>query len=216
MEKFKTLKDHVYDYLAQHIRDGSIQPGQRISENIICETLNISRTPVREALIQLAAEGILDSQTRKGFAVKSMSEETIRQIYQVLGSLDGYAAKLSCGRLASQDFLDMAFYIKAMDIAIETGNFEMYYKQQETFHNIYIDKCGNEVLIDTIAKTRNKLLKKGYSDHADEKLKEVFYDTNKEHRQIYTLLQAGKGDELQQYISVIHWKPVYASYDVIV
>ena len=195
MEKFKTLKDHVYDYLAQHIRDGSIQPGQRISENIICETLNISRTPVREALIQLAAEGILDSQTRKGFAVKSMSEETIRQIYQVLGILDGYAAKLSCGRLASQDFLDMAFYIKAMDIAIETGNFEMYYKQQET---------------------RNKLLKKGYSDHADEKLKEVFYDTNKEHRQIYTLLQAGKGDELQQYISVIHWKPVYASYDVIV
>ena len=91
MEKFKTLKDHVYDYLAQHIRDGSIQPGQRISENIICETLNISRTPVREALIQLAAEGILDSQTRKGFGVKYMSEETIRQIYEVRCSVDGDA-----------------------------------------------------------------------------------------------------------------------------
>ena len=56
MERFKTLKDHVYEYIAEQIRAGSLLPDQRINENVICEELNISRTPVREALIQLSAE----------------------------------------------------------------------------------------------------------------------------------------------------------------
>ena len=47
MERFKTLKDHVYDYIADQIRSGSLLPGQRVNENVICENLNISRTPVR-------------------------------------------------------------------------------------------------------------------------------------------------------------------------
>lgn len=216
MEKFKTLKDHVYDYIAEHIRDGSIQPGQRINENIICENLSISRTPVREALIQLAAEGILDSQSRKGFTIKSMSEENIRQIYQVLGILDGYAATLSCEQLTERDFTDLEFYIGTMDLAVQTGNFEMYYKQQETFHNAYIEKCGNDVLIETISKTRNKLLKKGYAAHADDTLKDVFYSTNEEHRKILSLLREKNKAALFTYISETHWKPVYASYDVII
>lgn len=216
MEKFKTLKDHVYDYIAEHIRDGSIQPGQRINENVICENLSISRTPVREALIQLSAEGILDSQTRKGFTIKPMTEEDIRQIYQVLGVLDGYSAKLSCSRLTEQDFTNLEFYIGTMDLAIQTGNFEMYYKQQETFHNTYIDQCGNDVLIETISKTRNKLLKKGFTTRSDKALKDVFYSTNEEHRKILSLLKEKNQDVLFTYIAETHWKPVYASYDVII
>ena len=103
-----------------------------------------------------------------------------------------------------------------MDLAIQTGNFEMYYKQQETFHNTYIEKCGNEVLIETIAKTRNKLLKKGYAAQSDETLKDVFYSTNEEHRMILSLLKEKNQDALFTYLSKTHWKPVYASYDVIV
>ena len=64
MEKFKTLKDHVYDYIAEAIREGKLLPGERISENDICTELDISRTPVREALIQLAAEGVIQNKSR--------------------------------------------------------------------------------------------------------------------------------------------------------
>ena len=89
------------------------------------------------------------------------------------GFLDGYAAKLSCDNLTEQDYADMAFYIDAMELAINSGNYEMYYKQQTTFHQLYINKCGNNTLIDTIAKTKNKLLKKTYIDDNDQTLKEV-------------------------------------------
>ena len=77
MEKFKTLKDHVYEYIADQIRDGSLLPEQRVNENVICESLNISRTPVREALIQLTAEGVLENRARKGFVIKSISEKDV-------------------------------------------------------------------------------------------------------------------------------------------
>ena len=73
MEKFKSLKDHVYDYIAEQILEGNLAPEEKINESVICETLKISRTPVREALIQLASEGVLKNRARKGFVVRAMS-----------------------------------------------------------------------------------------------------------------------------------------------
>ena len=83
MEKYKSLKDHVYDYIARQIMDGTLKPEQKINENVICEELNISRTPVREALIQLASEGVLKNRARKGFVVRALSEEEVAELYGV-------------------------------------------------------------------------------------------------------------------------------------
>ena len=69
MKRLKTLKDHVYDHIADQIRIGELRPEKKINENIICQELGISRTPVREALIQLAAEGVLNNTARKGFVI---------------------------------------------------------------------------------------------------------------------------------------------------
>ena len=76
----------------------------------------------------------------------------------------------------------MDFISKRWILAIKAGNFEMYYKQQETLHQLYTDRCGNKTLIETIAKLKNKLLKKSYTDDPDGKMKDVFYSTNDEHR----------------------------------
>lgn len=216
MERFKTLKDHVYEYIAEQIRAGNLLPDQRINENVICEELNISRTPVREALIQLAAEGILENKARRGFIIRSMTEQDVRELYTVIGVLDGYAAKLACDSLTEQDFADLSFYIETMDLAIKAGNFEMYHKQQVIFHQLYIDKCGNSALIDTIAKSKNKLLKKTYSEEIHKDTKDVLYATNKEHREILRLFREKDKEGLFKYLAETHWTPAYAAYDVIV
>lgn len=216
MERFKTLKDHVYEYIAGQIREGSLLPDQRINENVICEELNISRTPVREALIQLSAEGILENKARRGFIIRSMSERDVRELYTVIGVLDGYAAQLACDALTEQDYADLAFYIETMDLAIKAGNYEMYHKQQVAFHQLYIDKCGNNALIDTIAKSKNKLLKQTYSEETHKDTKEVFYATNDEHREILRLFKEKDKEGLFKYLSETHWTPAYAAYDVIV
>lgn len=216
MEKFKTLKDHVYEYIADQIRDGSLLPEQRVNENVICESLNISRTPVREALIQLTAEGVLENRARKGFVIKSISEKDVGEIYAVIGILDGYAAKSSCDHLSKQDLADMAFYIETMDLAIKAGNFEMYHKQQVAFHQTYIDQCGNDALIDSIDKLKNKLLKKSYTEDVSGSTQTVLYATNDEHREILELFKAKDKEGLFRYLSEKHWTPAYAAYDAII
>jgi DNA-binding GntR family transcriptional regulator len=150
MEKFKSLKDHVYDYIAEQILEGKLAPEQKINESVICEKLSISRTPVREALIQLSSEGVLKNMARKGFVVKALSEKEVAELYSVIGVLDGYAAKLAVNNLTDKDLANMDFYIESMDLAIKASNFEMYHIQQIAFHNIYLQECGNETLIDTI------------------------------------------------------------------
>ena len=137
MYKFLSLKDHVYQYIAEQISKGELVPGNKINENEICQQLSISRTPVREALIQLSTEGVLENVPRKGFIIKEMKEGEARQLYQVIGLLDGLAAQLACPKLTEKHLKDMAFYIDSMELAIDSENYEMYYKQQEIFHEIY-------------------------------------------------------------------------------
>lgn len=215
MKRFKSLKDHVYDYIETQIKEGKLSPNQRINEAVICKELNISRTPVREALIQLSAEGVLENNARKGFILKAVNEHEVAELYSVIGVLDGYAAKLSCAWLDEQDLSNLAFYIEAMDIAIKAGNYFMYDKHQVIFHQLYIDKCDNSVLIDTIEKTKNKLLKRTYLDDTEGNLKKILLSTNDEHRQILALFRAKDADALAAYLADVHWRPAYAPYDVI-
>lgn len=215
MEKFKTLKDHVYDYIATQIRAGVMIPGQKINENNIYKELNISRTPVREALIQLTTEGILENQSRKGFVIRTMSEKDIEEIYQVIGLLDSFAASLACDKLNERDYADMEFYVGAMDLAIKACNYEMYYKQQLKFHQLYIDKCGNDNLIEMLESVKNKLLKQNYNRNGDNDTQAILYQTNEEHKHILALFKNADKDALFHFILETHWKPDYALYDVI-
>ena len=61
MTTYQPLNEHVYDYIIALINDGNVKPGERVSEQSICEAMNVSRTPVREALIKLCDDGYLDN-----------------------------------------------------------------------------------------------------------------------------------------------------------
>lgn len=209
--KFKTLKDHVYDYIAEQIALGNLSPEEKINESSICEELSISRTPVREALIQLASEGILDNVPRKGFVVKNLSEEEARELYAIIGTLDGLAATLACPKLDEQDYRDMQFYIEKMDYAIDAQNFEMYMTQQKAFHNVYTEKCGNKSLIEYLEKMENKFLKGYYSDveQSQSDLSKKLKAINSEHSEILRLLKEKNTIAIAQYLYAVHWSPAY-------
>ena len=214
MYKFLSLKDHVYQYIAEQISKGELVPGKKINENEICKQLSISRTPVREALIQLATEGVLENVPRKGFIIKEMKEGEARQLYQVIGLLDGLAAQLACPRLAEKHLRDMAFYIDSMELAIDSENYEMYYKQQEIFHEIYLEECGNEVLVSVLSQLKNKFVSKTYDLASDNHGKEILHTTNQEHQVILELFRKKDAKGLLNYLQTTHWNPELASTEV--
>lgn len=212
---FKSLKDHVYDYIALQIREGRLEAEAKISENQICSELNISRTPVREALIQLAAEDVLENRARKGFVVKRMSKAKVAELYEIIGVLDGLAARKALVHLTDKDYRDMEFYVEAMNLAIKSSNFEMYHEQQNLFHQIYIDKCGSESLIECIDKYKKKLLKNTYAGFSEEIIIKVLNETNSEHKKLLELFRDGDVDEIFRFLAEVHWRASNAEYDML-
>lgn len=214
MYKFQSLKDHVYDYIADQILKNNLLPDEKINENKICQELSISRTPVREALIQLASEGVLENVPRRGFVLKTLSSGEVEELYEVVGLLDGYSAELACPRLSEKIIKDMEFYTESMDLAISSGNYEMYYKQQEAFHRMYLMECGNKTLIDSLLKLKNKFMTKNYNLSLIDDEKSVLYETNNEHKEVLRLFKEQKKEELGRYIKDVHWDPVKSLVEV--
>ena len=83
------LRTAVYERILSDLRQGRITPGETISLSRLSETLNISKTPLRDALLGLQAEGFVTLYPQRGVMVNVLSEEEKRHIYEVCGVLDG-------------------------------------------------------------------------------------------------------------------------------
>ena len=89
----KSIREVVYDKIKSAILDGAFGRGERLVEHDIAEKLQVSRTPVREALKRLESEGILQALPRQGLIVKMHTEEEIREIYMIREALESLAAE---------------------------------------------------------------------------------------------------------------------------
>lgn len=214
MNKFKTLKDHVYDYISREILEGNLKPSERINESDISEALSVSRTPVREALIQLSSEGMLENVPRKGFILKATTKKEATDLYQIIGALDALAASLSCNELTDKDYTQMEYHIQSMNFAIEINNYQLYLEHQDSFHNVYLEKANNDVLVDTITRLKNRFFTRGYTKDDGENAEQL-KNINNEHATILELFKEKNIPELTRYIQYTHWTSTEAHKEII-
>src|SRR4030067_923094 len=95
----KSLKEQVYDYLREKLRSGEILPGSAINLDETSRKLGVSRTPLRDALLQLESEGFVTIYPRRGVVVNVLSLRDIRNYYQIIGALESTALLQSFDRL---------------------------------------------------------------------------------------------------------------------
>ncbi|MCD1147376.1 GntR family transcriptional regulator [Peptoniphilus sp. KCTC 25270] len=203
--EFLSLKDHVYNFIADQIRLGKLDSNEKVNEQDICQQLNISRTPVREALIQLAADGFLESAPRRGFRVKPMTQEEGENIYAVLAHLDGLAVELAMDNLTEEDYKNMDDLVDLMDFHIDHFQFNEYYTLQEKFHYTYLKKSHNDTLINTISRLQRRFIRQGYGFGEDEEMRKMLKDTNQQHREIVRMFKEKKFEELEEFTVKEHW-----------
>lgn len=213
-EQFLSLKDHVYDHIASRIEAGDLSVGDHVSEQSICSAMGVSRTPVREALILLAADGYLDNEPRKGFRVHGFNKENAEEVFEILGPLDGEAAYLACDNLLPEDFAQMHFLIDSMDLAINNTLFKNYDDLQKTFHETYFNRCNNSRLIKEISTLLRHFSKREYSNLDQELQKELLRKANAEHKEILRLLEEGDKHTVRNYICDVHWDITNAEFTV--
>lgn len=96
------IRDKVYQYLKNAILNGELKAGERIVERDLAEKLNISRTPIREALFRLESQGFVKTLPRKGVVVAHLSPDEIIEIFTILSALSGLAVKLAARKMDDQ------------------------------------------------------------------------------------------------------------------
>lgn len=213
--KIKTLKDYVYEYISKGIQEGTLKPNDKLNEQEISDRLGISRTPIREALIQLAADGLLESIPHRGFRVKPLSLKEVTELYIIIGNLDSLAANLALYNLSEEDINQMESLKEEMDEAIKKEEYDRYYKLQIEFHDVYINKCNNEELIRILNQLRMRFIRQSYSNIDKEELLKVLLETNEQHGVIIDLIKARDSKRLENYIKEVHWNTKYAFSDVV-
>ena len=141
------LADIVYDQLLEAIRTGAITNDQHLVQEKLAEQMQISRTPVREALLRLEQEGILVSSSRGGFSLYQPSKEEVRELYQARAAIEGQAARIIA---AHKD----AATIKALRETVEreeniaSPSVEAYFNANRNIHRKFVELSGNRYLLD--------------------------------------------------------------------
>lgn len=209
-----SLKDNVYAYIAGRIDSGELSAGDRVSEQAICDAMGVSRTPVREALIQLASDGYLDNLPRRGFRVRGFDRENALEVFEIMGPLDGQAAYLACPGLDDDTIAQMRFLVGSMDLAIESRLMLKYDDLQREFHYTYYHLCGNQRLIELLRQLERCFIKRDYSTVDREEAYRLLRKANDEHRRILELFEARDAAAVRDYIRDVHWNTENAQFTV--
>jgi DNA-binding GntR family transcriptional regulator len=205
-QRYQSLKDHVYHHIAQEIQNGTLLPNHKINEVALSEKLEVSRTPVREALIQLASENLLEYFPRKGFIVKEIDTKKKLDVFQVVSVLDALAATLSMAYMTESDIERMEELVKKIDLSISERNYPDYQTYQNEFHKVYIDKCNNDTVIELLRSLQNSFVRQIYLSKDEEKLFAVLEEMNEQHKQIIHYFKEEDKENLEALIKNEHWK----------
>mgnify|MGYP001271787146 CR=1 FL=1 len=150
----ENAQDLAYQQLREWIVDGPLDAGEVVRDTEVAELLEVSRTPVREALIRLAQEGLIDFARGRGTRVAPLRYERAPELYQVGAELDGMAADLATPYIEEQHLEQMREVLRRM--AAETDLSKLRGLDEE-FHGVYYECAGNSVLIDHLTQINFEL-----------------------------------------------------------
>ncbi len=196
------LRERVYLHLKRMLDAGSLKPGIFLDLNAISETLGISRTPLRDALIRLEAEGFVAIHPRRGVMVRPLDLEGIRNAYQILGALEAAAIVEASPRIGPEDLERMADLDAAMRQALSRDDFADYHDKNVAFHAVYIEKSSNDELRRLIRTRKERLYdfprRQGY-------LRAWELSSVNEHAELLALLKRGDADGAARFVRDVHW-----------
>ncbi len=148
--------DSAYERLCAEIRSGTLKPGARLTETEIAERLNISRTPVREAIRRLEAEGLVDHQPRSGAVVRKLDYPEIMELYEMRTVLEGTAARLAARAASPMEIEELQSINAEMALLPEETGAMVHLNR--LFHARLVDAARNRFLLRSMASVENTLL----------------------------------------------------------
>lgn len=141
------LAVEITNRLRQMILEGQLQPGEKIREKILTQQFGVSRTPLREALKVLAAEGLLELIPHRGTLVTKQSDSEIAEVFQVLAALEGLAGELAARHASAELLEDIFGMTERLRQSYEQSDRPTYFRINQEIHKALLNAAGNETLV---------------------------------------------------------------------
>jgi DNA-binding GntR family transcriptional regulator len=154
----KTLRDWVFECLRTSIVSGDLAPGQRIVEADLAKQLEVSKSPVREAILQLKQDGlVIDAPKGRGVVVAPLKPTDVREIYEVREALESLAARLIAENPRAEYLGPLEGFVERMRQALKSDDATRFFELDVDFHTALCNATGNRRLQDLFASIRPDL-----------------------------------------------------------
>jgi DNA-binding GntR family transcriptional regulator len=145
----------VFERLRAAISSGELRPHQRLVEQQLARELDVSRTPIREALRLLEADGYVTTASSGGLVVVDHVSEEIREIYEIRQALEGEAVRLAAERAAPEDLASISVLQRELRRAFESGRLDDLVDLNDAFHTTLYAASRNTALVQLVATYRD-------------------------------------------------------------
>ncbi|MFP4273711.1 MAG: GntR family transcriptional regulator [Paracoccaceae bacterium] len=143
----RRLADEVYDQLIEAIMNQQIGAHDRLVQEKLAAELQISRTPVREALMRLETEGVLEATRSGGFRLVQMKEDEVKNLYEARAAIEAQSAWLLAGR-ADRATLDALRSLIAREEDLTNPTTRDYFAANRNIHRAFVEVTGNRILLE--------------------------------------------------------------------
>jgi DNA-binding GntR family transcriptional regulator len=190
-ENRTTRVEQAYARIKQEIRSNCMPPGFQAPEPEIAAELGMSRTPVREALIRLQAEGLVELVPRRGVRVLALSADDMREIYEILTALEPEAAANLAARRPTQEVLaPLEAAVSEMEAALKNPDLDRWAAADDRFHRELLALQNNRRLEEFLGALYDQAHR---ARMVTLRLRELPVKSTAEHREILTHLRNGDG-----------------------
>ena len=147
----------VFQGVEEQIATGQMKDGEKLDEASLAERFHVSRTPVREALLQLVGSGLATQIPRRGCFVRAPSFREMIEMFEVMSELEGMCARLAARRICDQQLFALQQSNIECEDAIKANDSDLYYQKNLGFHECIYSACGNVFLAEETHSLRRRL-----------------------------------------------------------
>ena len=191
----RSLRIRVFNAIENAILDGEYKDGDSLNELRISKELGISRTPVREALMQLELEGLVRNVPNKGAVVIGVTEQDIHDIYEIRIRIEGLASRLCAENITEDELRALEKIVDLQEFYLMKNDTEQIWKLDGDFHKIIYDASRSRPLRFTLSNFHNYIKKARDISVQTEGRAEK---TVAEHRAILDAIKAHNGELAEQ------------------
>lgn len=201
----RSLREQVYEYLQREIQAGRLVPGAFIKLNEISRRLGISKTPLRDAIIQMECEGFVSILPRRGVLLNRLTVEEVRGTLEILGALESATLRSVFDEITPHRIGKMERLNREMRQCIQEKSFEdfdpQYHSLNVAFHDVFLGLSTNVAMQQLMATLKKRL----YDFPRLAYMKTWEWANCDEHERLITYIRQGEKDAAATYWQDTHW-----------